>query len=103
MKTLLLMLFLMSCSKEIIQENYYYFDNYKLIIDRYTTDTSELLLRTVWWCQDSVWKPEMKAMLDTMPDEWWLVCSTPAVPLHLDHCYYTKNDKKIQPSEYPKN
>jgi len=98
----LLSLVLPGCSKAQIQEHNYRFDKYEMVLDWYTLDTL-FVKRTIWWEDDSIWKPEMKTMLDTIPDAWWLVCATDKNPLHIEHWYYKKNGIKIQSSRYPKN
>jgi hypothetical protein len=91
----------LSCSKNEIQGNDRRYDSYQLIRDWYTLDT-EFVNRAILWEDDSVWRNQTKLALDTMPDQWWLMCGTQQFPLHIEHWYFMKNGKKIQPSVYPK-
>lgn len=92
----------LSCTKEEIGEVKYTFDHYQLIADHYTLDTV-LVKRYVLWEDDSIWKQETRTLLDGQPDTWWLMCATEKFPLRIEHWYYLKNGKKIQPSIYPKS
>ena len=91
---------LCECTKHVISEDNYVYDKYQLINDWYPLDTSFLVKRFVLWEDDSIWQDETRLVLDTAKDSWLVECS------HLDylqHWYYVKNGKKIQPSAYPKN
>lgn len=91
----------LSCTKNEIQQNHYQYDAYKLIRDWYTLDT-EFVNRAILWEDDSIWRSETKLALDTATDMWWLMCATEHFAAHIEHWYYLKNGKKVQPSAYPK-
>lgn len=46
-------------------------------------------------------RPQYTFGFDTASDQWAHLCSIH--PQLLQHMYYTRNGKKIQPSRYPKN
>jgi len=93
--TIILIVLLTSCSKTQITAPHYTFDKYQMIIEHYTMDTT-FINKFIWWQHDSVYKIEMKRMLDTIQPKWYLMCETDKMPLHLEYWYYTRNGIKIQ-------
>ena len=95
-----LIYWLTSCDRDEIIENKYNYDNYAVIVAKYSLDTQIHYRSFIWWKRDSIYLPSMKLSLDTTKDNWFVSCSTPD---SLEQWYVTKNGNKIQPSKYPKN
>ena len=88
------------CSKKDIQPPPVITDSYQCIVDKYTLDTTILIKRNIWW-SDTLTSPFQKQKIDTLPDQWFIICTTYSVPSHLEHLYYTRNGKKINQTKYP--
>lgn len=90
-----------SCAKGQIEERQYVFDKYEMIIDWYSLDTTRVIKAPAYrQFFDSIWKPETRMAFDTCSDKWYIDCNMLEV---LQHLYYTKNGRKIQPSNWPKS
>ena len=85
---------LCSCTKQEIGEHPYRFDRYELRIDWLTLDSNCIKCPAYVQVFDSIWKPETKLAFDTLSDKYYIDCNMLDV---LQHLYYRKNGKKIQP------
>jgi len=100
--SLALIMTMCGCSKAQVEIPKPQPDTYSMVIDQYSPDTARLLNRTVWW-QDVITKDKEIRKLESAKDLWSLMCPTPNRPQGwIEHIYYLKNGKKIQPSVYPK-
>ncbi len=92
---LIIAILFISCTKQEIGEHTYRFDKYEMVIDWKTLDTAKCIKCPAYvQVFDSIWKPETKLAFDTLPDKYYIDCNMLDV---LQHLYYRKNGKKIQP------
>jgi hypothetical protein len=82
-----------SCTKQEIGERQYTFDRYELIIDWHKLDTT--FIKTAYvQVFDSIYTDEARRSFETAKEMWYIDCEMLDV---LQHLYYRKNGKKIQP------
>lgn len=87
---------LSSCSKtKMVEWNTY--DDYSLVVDWRSLDTTTLYKRTQWNYRE--YSPQIKKQFEESKDMWYIDCNMRDRQQHL---YYLKNGKKIQESSWPK-
>lgn len=95
---ILMVWFFASCSKAQAVTPASKLDKYSMVVDWYTLDTTKLVKRSEW-VYDSIYSETIKRQFESATDLWYIDCN---MLDRLQHLYYTKNGRKIQPSDYPK-
>ena len=82
-----------SCTKQEIIEHPYRFDRYEMVIDWHKLDTT--FIKTAYvQVFDSIYTDQARRSFETAKELWYQDCNMLDV---LQHLYYRKNGKKIQP------
>jgi len=101
-KFLIFTLLCISCTKAI-ESNQRQVDLYKVVIDKYSVDTTILQNRITWWYDTVQYRQDIRQLLDTTKDIWSYHCPDLTKPAWVEHNYITRNGVKVQASKYPKN
>jgi hypothetical protein len=117
---LIVFVIMISCKKETGGLKLESCDVYELRIDYYSLDTVPLVMKigaakgrsSFTWYKDTICDYvypgrtihyESKETMESAPDIWAKMCPQAGQEFYwIEHLYYLKNGKKIQPSKYPK-